>query len=354
MRSKIAVALALLFAFIPGLVFAQSSGPTVEWNRWDARITVRANSDQFQVAETQEVHITGGTVKHGKRFWTTPVQLQNVYLIVGNDATPQQLAQNSADQPGTYRVSTANNQTTLDYTLPTPQNSGDVYTVQINYVATTPTPGLVDWKIVPAEHDFNVKSSTATILFPDGQAPDQTLVHVSTSNGSATVNGNTVVIKSQGPIAANQAFAIQVPFGAGVGAAAAAGNTDPNANNGAANDPASNPAFPPVSQPGDTGSIQLPGIGTIVAILCILGIIVLFGGGSLVRNLLGGLIGGAINRGTGGLLGGGSSSGGNILGGGQNQSGGSERGFRPSDGGQDRQIGNIGNDKDSGGGGSFS
>jgi hypothetical protein len=344
MRARIIALLVFAFALTPGLVFAQNA--SVEFNRWDAQITPSANSSQMQVAELQEVHVTNGTVSHGQRFWTSPVQLQNVYLISGNDSTPRQLTQGSSNQPGSYKLTQSGNQTTLDYTLPAAVSAGSTFTVQINYTATSPTTGMVDWKIVPAEHNFTVKSSTVRITFPSGQAPDPSLVRASQSTANVQMNGNEMIITSAGPIAPQQAFSIQVPFGAGVGAA---GNSD---NSGQTN-PNGNPALPPQNQPDNGTQIQLPGIGTILLIVCIVGLLLLFGGGSLLRSLLGGFLGGGSSSGNQGPFGGGGFGGnqGGPFGGGSNQ-GPVQRGFRPSSN-QNRDVPNVGNDKDSGGGASF-
>ena len=345
MKAKVIAILLLAFALTPALAFAQS--PSVQWNRWDAQITVPASGDQMQIAETQEVNVTGGTVSHGTRTWTNPVQVQNVYLIVGNDTTPQQLSPGNGNQPNTYTVGDSNGGTSLTYTLPTPQGAGNTYVVQINYTATIPTTGLVDWKVVPANHAFPVLSSTVTMHFPNGQAPDPSLVRVSQGSGTATVNGNDVIIKSQGTIPANQSFGIQVPFGAGVGAAGQPNGSSDNSGN---TSPA-NPINPATGT--DTGTIQLPGIGTILLVICVVGVLILFGGGSLLRSLLGGFLGGRNTYGGGYNN---PQQGGPFFGGDNQQQGGGEiqRGFRPSSGGQDRQLPNIGNDKDSGGGASFS
>ncbi len=208
---------------------------------------------------------------------------------------------------------------------------------------------MVDWKIVPAEHNFTVKSSTVRITFPSGQAPDPSLARASQSNANVQVNGNELIITSAGPIAPQQAFSIQVPFGAGVGAA---GNSD---NSGQAN-PNGNPALPPQNQPDNGTQIQLPGLGTILLIVCVVGFLLLVGGGSLLRSLLGGFLGGGSSSGNQGPFGGGGFGGnqGGPFGGG---SGGSsqgpvQRGFRPSSN-QNRDVPNVGNDKDSGGGANF-
>lgn len=381
MRSKTGllalVVLILSVLALPGMAFAQSS---VEFNRWDAQITARANSDQLQVAETQEIRVTGGTISRGSRVWTTPVQIQNIYVVAGSDSSPRQLQQSSSDQPSTYRVSQSGSQVTLNYTLPAAQSNGTTFTVQITYTATSPTTGMVDWKIVPAEHDFIVRSSTATIRFPDSQVADAGLIRASQSNATVQVNGNQVVIKSAGQIPARQAFSIQVPYGAGVGAAGgSSGNNPVPVNPGL--DPANNPGLDPGLVPtgGNTFGIDL---GSLVPILCIVGVVLLLGGGGLIRNLLGGgrtttpstggglfgsgspSVGGSIGRSIigsviGSLLSGGIGRGGSSLRGQQpppqnfTDDPPVERGFRSS-ANQDRGVGKVGDDKDSGGGASFS
>lgn len=351
MKTKFVAVLLLVFALTPVMAFAQS--PSVQWNRWDAKINVPASGDQMQIAETQDIQITSGTVSRGTRIWTSPVQIQNVYLLTDNDSSPQQLTQSNSKQPNTYTVSDTSSGTTLQYTLPSPQSSGSSYVVQINYTATMTTSGLVDWKVVPGDRAFPVLSSTTVIHFPNGQAPDTSLVQVSQGNGTATVSGNDLTIKSQGTIPANQAFGIQVPFGAGVGAAGQPSGSDNSGNSG--NFSPANPINPNVGT--DTGGFQLPGIGTILLVICVVGVLLLFGGGSLLRSLLGMFLGGGGNFSGGGFNNSGSPLGGsNFLGGNQQNSGGGEiqRGFRPSSGGQDRQLPHIGDDKDSGGGASFS
>lgn len=362
MRLKLLALLLIALLLTPTFAFAQNI--QLEFTRWDAQINAQTNSDQMQIAEAEQIHVINGTLSRGSRFWTQPVQVQAVY-IVGSNNTPVQLSQGNG-QPGTYAVTQNGTQTTLQYTLPQQVSSGSTFTVQINYLATSPTSGMVDWTVIPGERDYPVRSSTIRVRFPNGQAPDSSLVRISRGNGTAQVNGNEVVIQSQGEVPARQPFSIQIPFGAGVGAAS--GNTG-NQNPGVAPNPnnpgiANNPGTVPVNPSGDQG-IQLPGGGTLLLILCVVGFLLLVGGGSLLRGLLGGLGGlGGLNRGggLGGPFGGGQFPGGTGgLGGPFNDpnneplppSGGLNRGFRPS-ADQNRQIGNVGDDKDSGGGVGFS
>src|SRR5579871_2766934 len=149
MRTRLIAIILLALGLTPAMVFAQNANVT--FNRWDAQITVQSNSSQMQVAESQEVQVTSGTVSRGNRYWTDPVQVQSVYLVTGNNTQPQTLTQGDGTHPGSYSVSQSNNQTQLQYTLPTPVNSGSTFTVQINYTATSPTAGMVDWKVVPAD-----------------------------------------------------------------------------------------------------------------------------------------------------------------------------------------------------------
>jgi hypothetical protein len=346
----VVLCLAVLLA-LPGLAFAQST--SVVWNRWDDQITVQSNN-QMQIAETQEVAVSSGSVRQGTRYWTQPVQLQQVYVIQGSDQTPQALTANSSGQPGTYTFSNdSNGNPSLTYILPTTVNAGSSFIVQINYSATSQTTGMVDWRVIPSDHGADIRSSTITINFPSGQAPDPSLVRVTNGNASASVNGNTVVIKSQGTIPAQQELSIQVPFGAGVGAA----NNSNTGNTGVTGSTSGNSVNNVPASTDTSSPISLPSGSTLLLLICGGGLILLLGGGTLLRGLLGGVLGGG---GSGGIFGGsnnigsqgpfnGGSSGGSSF---QGPSVGGARGFRQS-ANQNRQIGSVGNDKESGGGASF-
>src|SRR5262249_25272182 len=132
MRLRPILWLLVLLLAIPLSVSAQAS-PNVEWNRWDAQIAVQPNGDQLQIAETQEVHIIDGTIRQGARFWTNPVQIQAVYVVLNNGQNPTQLQSNSSGQPGTYTVKQEADRTTLTYNLPKTLQAGGTFTVQINY-----------------------------------------------------------------------------------------------------------------------------------------------------------------------------------------------------------------------------
>jgi len=362
MRLKSGIVLVVAMLLLPHMVMAQTT--SVVWNRWDAQITVQSNN-QMQVAETQEINVQSGVVHGGNRTWTDQVQVQSVYVNLSNDQTPRALAQGDGNQPGTFAVTqSGSDQTTLNYKLPTQQNAGSTFVLQINYTAVSPTTGMVDWAIVPGDQQFPVNSSTVRIHFPAGQAPDASLARISKGNGSAQMVGNDLVIQSSG-IPAGQQFAIQVPFGAGVGAAGSSGsgtgNTNPNYNpNANPNDPNAgydpNNPYGPQGQPGNGTTVELPGLGTILLLVCGAGLLLLFGGGSLLRSLLGGFLGSSRSAGSGGGFFGGNNpssgnnpSGGGGIFGGQNST---QRGFRSSSN-QDRQIGSVNDDKDSRGGAGF-
>lgn len=321
--------LGLLLAAI-GAVSAQS--PSVEWESWNAQITAYSDSSQLDVAETQVIDVLDGQLQAGQRDYSQPVDIQSVFFAM-NGEQPQELA--PGDGPGQFQVFEESNGVVLEYQLPIPAQAGDSFVVQINYAVEASTPGLIDWYVVPGDHSAPVRSSTVTLNFPDGEAPDPSFVRLIESTGTVSVSGSSIVIQSNGVIPANQAFGIQAPFGSNVGAPANPG--------------AGNPAQQPV-QPVPTGGTtdDSGGLGSILPILCILGVILLFGGGNLLRGLLGGFggspVGGAgrsnpfggIGRGSSGTSGG--TSGG--------------RGFRPS-ANQDRPAPTIRSDKRRGGGASF-
>jgi hypothetical protein len=324
--------LGLLIVAVAG-VSAQS--PSVEWESWNAQITAHSDSSQVDVAETQVINVLDGQLRAGQRDYSQPVDIDSVFFAM-NGEQPQELS--VGDGPGEFQVFEEDGGVILEYQLPTPAQAGDSFVVQINYAAEVATAGLIDWYVVPGDHGAPVQSSTVTINFPDGEAPDPSFVRLIESTGTVSVSGSSIVIQSDGVIPADQAFGIQVPFGSSVGVPA---------NPGSGSNPAQQPAQPAQPVPTDDGG----GLGGILPILCILGVVLLFGGGNMLRGLLGGLGGGnplgggvgrsnpfgGIGRGRGGTSGGTSSGG---------------RGFRPS-ANQNRPAPTIKSDKRRGGGASF-
>jgi hypothetical protein len=351
MRFKIGLLVILSLLFTGS--FASAQNINLQWNRWDAAITVTGDNSPMAISEVQEIQVLDGTVNGGQRYWTTPVELQNVQVVLSGERSARQLTQGNGTTNGTYSLSQSGNNYVLSYRLPSPQARGSTFAIQIDYRANSPTTGMVDWKVVPADHEFPVQSSVVKIRFPSGQGPDASLVRASQTSAQISIQGNDYTIQSASPIPANTSFAIQVPFGAGVGVA---GANDPiNPNNNGNTDNSGAPFAPDPLPSGQSTSFGLPSFGTICGILCIVGILVLLGGGGLLRGLLGGLFGGGSRGYTDGSPGGGVFPGTSNTGGGGSffGSGGSAgRGFRQS-GDQNRNVGRVGDDKDSGGGASF-
>ena len=326
MRLKWASSLVLIGMILAIVGGAVAQSPSVEWEAWNAQITAHANNSQLDVAETQVINVLDGSLHAGERDYSQQVDIQAVYLAM-NGGQPRELTPGTG--PGTYAVSTGTQDVVLQYELPTTAEAGDTFAVQINYSVPEPTPGLIDWFAVPGDHSAPVKSSTVTINFPDGDAPDPSFVRFTEGAGTVSVSGNSIVIQSQGAIQANQAFGVQLPYGAGVGAPA-----NPNNNN--------NPVqtVPTGGTSNDSG-----GLGSIIGLLCIVGVIILFGGSSLLRGLLGGFGG---SRPGGGFFGG-TPTNNNPYSGNTPTSG---RGFRESPN-QNREVPTITSDKRRGGGASF-
>ncbi|HLY28641.1 MAG TPA: hypothetical protein VKQ72_20005 [Aggregatilineales bacterium] len=338
---------AVLLAVLPGLVSAQS--PTFEWVAWDAQITAHANSSQLDIVETQQIKVTGGTLHTGQRFYSDPVNIQSI-SVAANGKQAQQLTQGTG--AGQYQISTdTTGNIVLNYTLPTAANAGDSFVVQINFNVAQSTQGMVDWAVVPGTHSVPITSSTATINFPDGQMPDTSMVHVVQGNGTVTTTANSIIIKSQGAIPANQPFEIQVPVTAAAGNAG--GNPvqpAPNGNPVSPLNPAPNQNPVPANPVPGFDLSQIP-LSLICLGACILGVVVvlffLFGGARLLRGLGGS---GSSGSGGGGIFGGGARGGGGGFGG--SGGGSANRGFRDSPN-QNRNVPNVPNDKQSGGGGGF-
>jgi hypothetical protein len=320
------VVLVVLALAAVGGVAAQS--PSVEWEAWNAQITAHADNPQMDVAETQVINVIDGPLHSGVRDYSQPVEIQNVFFAL-NGGQPQELIPGNG--PGSYQVSNSGGDVVLEYDLPTPAEAGDSFVVQINYSVEEASPGFIDWFVVPGDHAAQVNSSTVTINFPDGQAPDPSFVRMTEGSGSVSVSGNSIIVQSNGVIPANQAFGIQLPFGSNAGVPA-------------------NPSNPNVAQPAPTGGTgdNSGGLGSLLPLLCIVVVLFLVGGGSLLRNLLGGFGGGP------GAFGGTPvNPRSNPFGGfGRGNTPTSGRGFRESPN-QNRNLPRINSDKRRGGGASF-
>lgn len=308
-------------------VFAQ--GPEFVWLRWDDAITVQ--QDRLVINEVQEFDIANGPVRFGSRGWTTPVEISQVMVSI-NGGAPESLTPSNSDNPGTYTLAEAGDELVLRYNLPTPVDAGDTFAVQIDYAAPLDVEGVLDWIVIPGEHAFPIESSTIVIDFPEGEMPDASLVRVTSGNANIQQLEDRIVIQSTEPIPANQMFSIQAPFGAGIGQPGGSGNV---------------PEVEPQPQPAPVDQAPSGGfdLGSILTLLCLFGVLIFFGGSSLLRGLLGGGSGGRIiptggssPRPTGGL-------GRRPL---DPTIGSGNRGFRRSTN-QNRQIPSVRGKKDSGG-----
>jgi hypothetical protein len=329
----ILLSLALLASVI------QAQGPEFEWTRWDTIITVRSGSDEMEIVETQEFAIEDGTVRFGTRTWTEPVEVQAVYIADGGGRLTE-LEQSSSSDAGTYIVEQNGGETALEYNLPQVAGAGDSFVVQINYIAQTPAEGLVGWIVIPSEHGADIRSSTVTLNFPEGETPDEGLVRVVSGDATVQSNGNSIIIQSNGVIPANETFEIQMPFGDNVGTAGSdatsggssqqpeAGGFGGNVGNSGVNTvPRGNTGITPADDNGLGLGVDM---SSLLMMACIFGLMMLFGGGGLMRGLGGlggGGFGGGMGRGGGLFPGGGGRRSPGPFGGGNSGGG---RGFRPS------------------------
>lgn len=350
----------LLLALLIPFSIAQAQSPEFEWTRWDAIINLRTSTDQMEIVETQEFLIEDGTVRFGTRSWIDPVELQAVFYAGASGGTVE-LEQGSSNAEGTYTVEQNGGETTLQYNLPEAAGAGDSFVIQMNYLATLPAEGLVDWRVIPGEHAAPIRSSTVTLNFPEGEAPDAGLVRVVSGDAQVQSDGDSIIIQSNGEIPIDEMFQIQMPFGAGVGAAGSTGNNgsaEQQPNSGFGGDTGSSGIVPGNERVGVTpGADNGLGLGidtnTLLMLGCVFGLMLLFGGGGLLRGLGGGLGGlGGLGGGGGAPRGGGlfpgagrrsnpgSSGGGN--------SGSTGRGFRSSSR-SNRPAPRVRNNKGSGG-----
>ncbi|MBZ0296811.1 MAG: hypothetical protein K8L99_29895 [Anaerolineae bacterium] len=276
-----------LFALVP---FAQAQNPAIEWTRWDNNITVRSDQNILEVTEIQEIAVTNDSIGFVTRSWTSPVDIQQVFWVP-DSGQPQDLAFAQSDSEGAYTVTQSGEETAARFNLPRRVQNGESFVLQINYTAPLENEGIVDWYVIPEDHPFPVLSSQVTINFPDVDAPDIGLARVVSGNGNATQNGNSLMFQSTGTIPAQQPFEIQFPFGAGVGAANGSGNSTQN-----------EPVIPPAQEPEAASPTEpilgfSPDLTTILCLVCVVGVLLLFGGSSLLRSLLGGFLGGGFGSG---------------------------------------------------------
>jgi hypothetical protein len=369
---RLAICLMVLATVMGIAPHAAAQNVDLVWNRWDAQITVRSDSE-LEISETHEIEVLNGDIGGGFRNWNEEIDIRNVYAIMPGSRQPVELAEDSSGREGTWRINGGRSTPELEYTLPDRVGRGETVILQINYLAETPAQGILDWVVVPSERDFDVESSTVTIRIPEDEVPDASLVRVTSGRGQAQVSGNDVVVRSAQSLPPGTEFAVQVPFGAGVGSAAAGnqGGSNTGGNTGRVNPGTDGNANPVPGSPFG-GGFNLDG-GTILLILCVLGFLLLGGGGGMLGRMLGGGFGGG--RGLGGGMFGGGGSGGGMFGnrrgtgsgsfgggtfgdndsggsfGGGSRSTGSGRGLRS--GGSGRSFGSIRNNKRGGGGARF-
>jgi hypothetical protein len=328
MKIKLGILLLLTALVWTGAAVAQNID--AEWTRWDTTLTFQPESDQVEVSEVQEFNILQGPVRLGVRAWEDPVEILNVFVVAPGQR-PVQLEQGNSDEPGTFTLEQDGGEIVLQYNLPEPAQSGDTFVVQINYVTEANAEGLLDWHIIPGDHGFPIQSSTTVLNFVDMTPPDSSLVRVIAGDATVSTANNQIVLQA-GPLSPDEALQIQVPFGEGVGTAGGSNNQPVQP---IATVPSGGVQTVP-SQPQEPASDNLLGIdmSTVLLVLCGIGLLVLFGGGSLLRSLLGGFLGGGgggLTPGGGGIFprSGGTSGGSRPVNPG-GSGGSTSRGFRPS------------------------
>lgn len=286
-KHKLGSVLLAIAAFIAVFATAQAvsaqGSPEVVWQRWDAELMVY--DDQVVASEVHEVAITDGVLRFGTRGWPEAVDVTGVQLAIDGGQV-QQLQSGTSDSPGNYTLSQQGGEYLLRYNLPSALEQGQSFVVQIDYNAPLTVNGIVDWTVIPANHPFPIESSSVVMNFQDGQAPDSSLVRLVSGDATVLQDANRIIIESNGVIEAGQSLALQVPFGAGVGQA---GGSQSGGDSGAI--APSQPIPAPANEvPNTDGGIS---IGTVLMLVCIGGVILLLGGGNLLRGLLGGLAGAA-------------------------------------------------------------
>lgn len=270
---------AIISLFSTAKLVSAQGDPEVVWLRWDGELTV--DNNQVTVSEVHEVAITDGVLRFGTRGWPEAVDVLGVQVAIDGGA-PQTLRPGNADVEGTYSVTQQGGEYLLRYNLPTALEQGQSFVVQMDYTRSLTVDGVVDWTVVPSDHPFPIESSSVVLNFPEGEAPDSSLVRVTSGDATVFQEGNRVIVESNGTIEAGQALALQIPFGAGVGAAG-----DSSGTGGSSGVPDPVQPVPPANEAPESGGGF--NFSSVLMLICLMGILLLFGGGNLLRGLLGGL-----------------------------------------------------------------
>ncbi|MBK8026728.1 MAG: hypothetical protein IPK19_36430 [Chloroflexi bacterium] len=352
MRARFWVILVLLLVVLPQFA-AGAQDVSFYWENWNASINVSEAEQTLSIAESQTFVLQSGTIRRGSRAWLDPVTINTVYVNMPDGELVELERSSGGETPGTYEVSTAGDEITLRYYFPEPVNGGDSFLVQINYTVPLLTENLVDWYVIPENHAAPINSSVVQINFLDADAPPEGLARVVSNNATVRVQAQTVSIMTPNALDVDEPLYVQMPFGAGAGAASNNQSGGVAAQATVAPRPTSVPATP-TNQPEQGGLFGFS-LDSLLPILCIIIVVaIVLGGrgssgclGMLLSLFLGGRGGGIGGSGGGIFPGGGSGSGRTRTPSGPFGGGSSGGGFRRS-GNQGRSAPTVRNRKGGG------
>jgi uncharacterized membrane protein YgcG len=220
-QSRLTLLLILIFfLLLNGQTPILAQDKTLFWHRYDVTLNVQTNSD-ILIEEIQEIEFTGGAFRFG--FAAIPLdRAEDITDISVSELIDGAEQPYTPDSTGDYGFIAAVNEGNLEITwyFPPTRNSRHTYILRYRVIG-----GLriyeggdqVWWKAIPGDHNFPIRSATATVRLPQTFPKNELVVEsygAPVTNISYTDRG-AVVFKAQ-DIPPGQELEVRVQFPHGV------------------------------------------------------------------------------------------------------------------------------------------
>ncbi len=194
------------------ILHAQSPTPIAE--RLDVEIQVLADGT-LEITEHQAIRFIG-TFRRGFR----EIPLRRTEGIVILDLRDDQgvYRREASGQPFTYEVEESGDTIIVRWFFP--PTTSTVRTFHLRYrvrgaVRRYPEGDQLWWNPLPAEHAYEIRSSTVTVFLPPG-AIAQRIAAYGPADGMVLENGQTVRFQARRPLQPDESFEIRVQFPHGI------------------------------------------------------------------------------------------------------------------------------------------
>ncbi|GBD10163.1 hypothetical protein HRbin22_02428 [Candidatus Thermoflexus japonica] len=198
-------------SFAPAL-HAQSSGAVAE--RFDVEIQVRPDGT-MEVAEHQTIRFNG-TFRRG--FREIPLRRTEGITILDLRDDEATYRREPSGQPFTYEVEESREGITVRWFFPPTTNA--VRTFHLRYqvrgaIRRYPEGDQLWWNPLPAEHAYEIRRSTVTVVLPPG-ALAQRIAAYGPADGEILEGGRTVRFQVRRPLQPDESFEIRIQFPHGI------------------------------------------------------------------------------------------------------------------------------------------